>query len=56
MNVVKSLVSVVIIFFREPNSTIEQQKCEDHKKSDRLLVLKVDFNFQISQRNKKFTY
>ena len=31
-------------------------KCKEHEKRDRLLVSKVDCNFQISQRNETFTY
>ena len=34
-------------------ATIEQRKCKGHEKSDRFPVSKMDFNFQISQRNKK---
>ena len=33
------------------NSNIEEQKCKCHEKRDRLLVSKVEFNLQISQRN-----
>ena len=37
---------------RKTNSTIEQQKFKGQEKRDRLLISKVDFNFQISQRIK----
>ena len=40
---------------KKANSTIQQQKCKDHKKRVRLLILKIEKNYQISQRNKKFT-
>ena len=39
---------------RKANFTIEQQKCKGHKKRDRLLISKREFNFKISQRNNKF--
>ena len=38
---------------RKVNPTIEQQIYKGLDIIDRLLVLKMDFNFQISQRNKK---
>ena len=38
---------------RKANSTIEQQKCKGHEKRGRLLVSKVDLNYQISERSKK---
>ena len=38
---------------RKVNPTIEQQTYKGIDIIDRLLVLKMDFNFQISQRNKK---
>ena len=38
------------------NSAIEQQKCKNHVKCDRFLVSKVVLNFQISHRNRNFTY
>ena len=50
------LFSVHFLFKRQANSTIEQLKCEGHKKRDRLLISKVKFNFEISQRIKKFIY
>ena len=52
------LLSVQFISFvkRKANSTTKEQKCKGHKKRDRILFSKVDFNFQIFQRNKKITY
>ena len=41
---------------RNANYTIEQRNCKGHEKRDRLRVSKVEFIFQISQRNKNFTY
>ena len=41
---------------RKGNSSIEQQSCKGHEKRDRLLISKMEINFQISQRNKSFTY
>ena len=41
---------------RKANSTIERQKCKGHEKPDRLLISLMEFNYQISQRNKNFTY
>ena len=38
---------------RKANYIIEQQKCKRHKKRNRPLVSIMEFNFQISQRNKK---
>ena len=38
---------------RKFNPIIEQRKCKGHEKRDRILVPKVEFNFQISKRNKK---
>ena len=35
---------------------MEQQKCEGHEKQDWPVISKVNFNFQISQRNKTFTF
>ena len=32
------------------NSTIEQKKCKDYEKYDRLLVSKGEFNYRIPQR------
>ena len=37
---------------KKANSTIEQQKCKSHEKRDRLLISKMEINYQISQRNK----
>ena len=34
---------------------MEQQKCKGHGKCDRLVVSKMDFSFQISQRNKSLS-
>ena len=36
---------VHFLFKRKANSSIEQHKCTDREKRDRLLVLKVDLNF-----------
>ena len=49
-----SLSSVHLYFKRKANSTIEQQNCKGHEKRDRLLILKEEINFQISQLNKSF--
>ena len=64
--IVKQIYSGAKLFFRgstsdfflssfsvlgKANSTIEQQKCKDHKKHDRLIVSKVEFKYQISQQN-----
>ena len=38
---------------RKANSTIEHRKCKGHEKLDRLLTSKIEFNYQISQRNNK---
>ena len=34
------------------NCIIDQQKCEGHEKCDRLVISKMQINYQISQRNK----
>ena len=34
------------------NSIIDQQKCEGHEKCDRVVISKMEINYQISQRNK----
>ena len=41
---------------RKFNPIIEQRKCKGHEKRDRILVPKVEFNFHISKRIKKYTY
>ena len=41
---------------RKANSTIEQSKCRSHEKRNQILVSKMVFSFEFSQRNKKFTY
>ena len=41
---------------RRTNSIIEQQKYKGHKKLDPRLVSKVEFIFQIFQRNENFIY
>ena len=41
---------------RNANFTIEQQKFKGHEKCNRYLVSKVEFNFQISQRNENLTF
>ena len=46
----------ISIIKRKANSNIEQQKCKGHEKRDRLIISKMDFRNQISQRNKSFTY
>ena len=38
------------------NSTFEQHKCKGHKKRDQILISKVSFVFQISQRNKTLPF
>ena len=35
---------------RKVSSTIEHRNCKAHEKRERLLISKVDFNFQISQQ------
>ena len=40
---------------RKANSTIDEQNCKGHKRRDRFLVSKEEFNFQVSQRKKNFT-
>ena len=44
------------IFFKEGKLFIAQRKCKGREKRDRLLVYKMEFNFQFFQQNKKFTY
>ena len=41
---------------RKANSIFEKRKRINHEKRDRLLVSKMEFNFQIFQRNIYFTY
>ena len=48
--------SVHFIDKRKANSTIEQQKSKRREKRDRLLISKIEINYQISQRNKSFTF
>ena len=43
-------------FKRKVNSTTEQQKCKGYEKRDRLLISKMEINYQISQRNKSFAF
>ena len=50
------LVQFISIVKRKANSTIEQSNCKGHEKRDRLLILKMEINYQIYQRNKSFTY
>ena len=54
------LISVQVQFIsfvtRKADSTNKQQNYKRHKKCDRLLSLKVAFNFQIFQRSKSFSY
>ena len=54
------LISCLVQFMscvkRNTKSTIEQQKYKDSEIHDRLLILKMHFNYQISQRNRNFTY
>ena len=40
---------------RKANSTIEQHNCKGQEKRDRLLISKMEINYQISQRNKNLT-
>ena len=49
---ISSLVQFISFVKTKAISTIEQQKWKGHKKRDRLLVLKVLFKYQISQRVK----
>ena len=49
-------VQCISIFKRKKNFFIEQQKVKGHEKRDRLLISKMETNYQISQRNKIFTY
>ena len=49
-------VQCIPIVERKANSLIEQQNCKIHEKRDRLLVWKMEIKYQISQRNKSFTY
>ena len=37
---------------KKANSGTEQQKCKGHEKRDRLLIAKMEFNYQISQGSK----
>ena len=50
------LSSVHFYCLKEGKPTMEQQKCKGHEKRDRLLISKMEINYQISQRNKSFTY
>ena len=54
------LISSQVQFFslnkRKTNSTTEQRKCKGHAKRDRLLIAKMEFNYQIFLQNKVFTY
>ena len=50
------LVQFILFVERKANSSIVQQKCICHEKRERLLISNVEFNFQFSQRNKKFIY
>ena len=47
-----------IFFFvkRRAKSTVEQQKCKNHLKRDRLLVSKVELNYQISSEIKSVRF
>ena len=51
---ISDLLLISVQFFCKKNAifSIEQKKCRGHEKEDRISVLKVDFNLQISQRNK----
>ena len=44
-------VQLISFFKRKANSKFELRKCKGHEKRDRILVSKVEFIFQISQRN-----
>ena len=46
----------ISIIKRKANFFIEQQNCIGHEKRDRLLILKMEINYLISQRNESFTY
>ena len=45
-------VQCISIVKRKANSTIKQQKRKDYEKRDRLLISKMEINYQISQLNK----
>ena len=49
------LSSLISYVKRNANATIEQQKCKGLKNLDRLLILKMEFNNQIFQRNENLT-
>ena len=49
-------VQCISIVKRKANYTIEQQNCKGDETRDRLLISKMETNYQISQRNKWFTY
>ena len=49
-------VNFFIFVERKAKSTIEQQNCKGHEKCDRLLISKMEINYQISQLNISFTY
>ena len=46
-----SLVQCIFIVKRRAKSIIELQKCKGQEKRDRLLISKMENNYQISQRN-----
>ena len=45
-------VQCISIVKRNANSTIDQRNCKGHEKRDQLLILKMEINYQVSQRNK----
>ena len=49
-------VQLVFFVYRKAISIIEQKKCKGHEKCDWLLVLKEEFNSQISHQNLKKLY
>ena len=49
-------VQPISIVKRKANSIIEQKKCKRQEKRDRLLISKMEINYQISQRNKNFAH
>ena len=49
-------VSSVLLLKGKPAPLLNHKKTKSHGKRDQLLILKMETNHQISQRNKSFTY
>ena len=49
-------VQCISIIKTKANFFIEKQNCIGHEKRDRLLILEMEINYLISQRNESFTY